>query len=43
VPIFFDPAITAVQNYVGGVSKAAQYCDARFRGVFITQGHQPVA
>jgi peptide/nickel transport system substrate-binding protein len=42
VPIFFDPAITAVQNYVGGVTKATQYCDSRFRGVYISQGHTPV-
>ena len=43
VPIFFDPAITAIQNYVGGVSKATAYCDSRFRGVFITQGKTPVS
>jgi peptide/nickel transport system substrate-binding protein len=42
VPIFFDPAITAVQNYVGGVTQASQYCNSRFRGVYITQGHTPV-
>jgi peptide/nickel transport system substrate-binding protein len=43
IPISFDPAITAIRNYVGGLPKAEPYCDARFRGVFITQGHQPVA
>jgi peptide/nickel transport system substrate-binding protein len=41
VPIFFDPAITAIQDYVGGVHRASQYCDSRFRGVYITQGHVP--
>ncbi len=43
VPIFYDPAITAVRNYVGGVKQAVQYCSASFRGVFINQGKQPVA
>ncbi|HEV7680375.1 MAG TPA: ABC transporter substrate-binding protein [Candidatus Dormibacteraeota bacterium] len=43
VPIFFDPAITATQNYVGGVNRAYQYCDSRFRGVFISKGKTPVA
>ncbi|HEV7679877.1 MAG TPA: ABC transporter substrate-binding protein [Candidatus Dormibacteraeota bacterium] len=43
IPISFDPAISAIRNYVGGLPKAEPYCDARFRGVFITQGHQPVA
>jgi ABC-type transport system substrate-binding protein len=42
VPIFFDPAITAVQDYVGGVTRAVNYCDANFKGVYITKGHVPV-
>jgi ABC-type transport system substrate-binding protein len=42
VPIFYDPAITAVQKYVGGVPSAVPYCEARFRGVYITQNHAPV-
>ena len=42
VPLFYDPAITAVHNYVGGVKQAVQYCSASFRGVYITQGHTPV-
>jgi peptide/nickel transport system substrate-binding protein len=43
VPIFFDPAISAIQNYVGGVTKAVNYCDANFRGVYITKGHAPIS
>lgn len=43
VPLFYDPAITAIQDYVGGVKAAVQYCSASFRGVYISQGHTPVA
>jgi hypothetical protein len=42
VPLFYDPAITAIRNYVGGVKQAVQYCSASFRGVFINQGKAPI-
>jgi peptide/nickel transport system substrate-binding protein len=42
IPIGFDPAVTATASYVGGVTHAQSYCDARFNGVYITKGHAAV-
>jgi peptide/nickel transport system substrate-binding protein len=38
VPLYYSPAITAMQPYVGGVERAATNNSAYFHGVYITEG-----